>query len=110
MSDPRAPNCPVILTDDHGHRWQTRTRSAPWRLGDGTEVQLPVAMFTWKPAPSRARPGTPAPMRRWIFEARTSTVTATYTIINVPAGLDEMESMVFQINRMLAYAASKAAS
>lgn len=30
---------PVILTDDHGHRWQTRTRSERWALGDGTLIQ-----------------------------------------------------------------------
>lgn len=30
----------VILTDDFGRQWQTRTRSAPWVLGDGTRVQM----------------------------------------------------------------------
>jgi len=30
---------PAIVTDDFGHRWQTRTRSDPWTLGDGTLVQ-----------------------------------------------------------------------
>lgn len=32
-------NTPVIVVDDFGHRWQTRTRSEPWALGDGTVVQ-----------------------------------------------------------------------
>jgi hypothetical protein len=29
---------PAIVTDDFGHRWQTRTRSAPWTLGERPEL------------------------------------------------------------------------
>lgn len=39
MSERIPNNTPVILTDDHGHRWQTRTRSERWALGDGTLIQ-----------------------------------------------------------------------
>lgn len=30
----------VILTDDFGKRWRTRTRSCSWTLFDGTRVQM----------------------------------------------------------------------